>query len=68
MNSATDIQNWIDNYNFVDNGTTSRDILSNIVPNFSNHGFRYGPTGAGGYTLSINGPTVTQDFVIKADN
>lgn len=68
MNSATDIQNWIDNYNFVDNGTTSRDILSNIVPNFSNHGFRYGPTNAGGYTLSINGPTVTQDFVIKADN
>lgn len=68
MNSATDIQNWIDNYNFVDNGTTSRDILSNIVPNFSNHGFRYGPTDAGGYTLSINGPTMTQDFVIKADN
>lgn len=68
MNSATDIQNWIDNYNFVDNGTTSRDILSNIVPNFSNHGFRYGPTNAGGYTLSINGPAVTQDFVIKADN
>jgi hypothetical protein len=68
MNSATDIQNWIDNYTFVDNGTTSRDILSNIVPNFSNHGFRYGPTDAGGYTLSINGPVVTQDFVIKADN
>jgi len=68
MNSATGIQNWIDNYNFVDNGTTSRDILSNIVPNFSNHGFRYGPTDAGGYTLSINGPVVTQDFVIKADN
>jgi hypothetical protein len=68
MNSTTDIQNWIDNYIFVDNGTTSRDILSNIVPNFSNHGFRYGPTTAGGYTLSINGPAVTQDFVIKADN
>jgi hypothetical protein len=68
MNTATDIQNWIDNYNFVDNGTTSRDVLSNIVSNFSNHGFRYGPTNAGGYTLSINGPIVTQDFVIKADN
>jgi hypothetical protein len=68
MNTATDIQNWIDNYTFVDNGTTSRDVLSNIVPHFSNHGFRYGPTNAGGYTLSINGPVVTQDFVIKADN
>jgi hypothetical protein len=68
MNSAADIQSWIDNYTFVDNGTTSRDILSAIVPNFSNHGFRYGPTLNGGYTLSINGPVVTQDFVIKEDN
>jgi hypothetical protein len=68
MNSAVDIQSWIDNYTFVDNGTTSRDILSAIVPNFSNHGFRYGPTLNGGYTLSINGPVVTQDFVIKEDN
>lgn len=67
MNSAVDIQNWIDGYTFVDNGTTSRDILSNIVPNFSDHGFRYGPTLNGGYTLSITGPVVTQDFVIKAD-
>jgi hypothetical protein len=68
MNSAADIQSWIDNYTFVDNGTTSRDILSAIVPNFSNHGFRYGPTPNGGYTLSINGSVVTQDFVIKEDN
>jgi hypothetical protein len=68
MNSAADIQSWIDNYTFVDNGTTSRDILSVIVPKFSNHGFRYGPTLNGGYTLSINGSVVTQDFVIKEDN
>ncbi len=68
MNSAADIQSWIDSYTFVDNGTTSRDILSHIVPKFSNHGFKYGPTPNGGYTLSITGLIVTQDFVIKADN
>jgi hypothetical protein len=68
ITNATEIQAWINSYTFVDNGTTSRDILSIIVPNFSNHGFRYGPTLNGGYTLSINGPVVTQDFVIKEDN
>lgn len=65
MNNATDIQNWIDNYTFVDNGTTSRDILSQVVPNFNNHGFQYGPTPAGGYFLRISGPVLTQEFVIR---
>lgn len=68
MKNATDIQAWIDSYEFVDNGTTSKDILFNVVPNFSGHGFTYGPTNANGYTLSISGPVITQDFVVKSDS
>ena len=62
------VQSWINSYKFIDNGTTSRDILANIVPSLNGHGFRYGPTNAGGYVLSISGPDLTQDFVVKSDS
>ena len=65
MNTAADIQNWIDNYTFVDNGTASRDILANIVRELSGHSFTYGPVEPDGYVLSITGPLITQEFALK---
>jgi hypothetical protein len=65
MNTAADIQSWIDNYRFVDNGTASKDILFQIVGKFPNHSFQYGPTESGGYYLNIAGPTITHDFTVK---
>ncbi len=65
MNSVSDIQSWIDNYTFVDNGTASRDILTNIVRELQEHSFQYGPTESGGYYLNIAGPTITHDFTVK---
>lgn len=65
MNSAADIQSWIDSYIFVDNGTASRDILANIVSKLSGHSFQYGPTELGGYYLNITGPLITQKFALK---
>ena len=65
--TAASIQTWIDNYTFVDNATASSDILSGIVKDLSEHGYTFGPTENSGYTLSITGPVVTQDFIVKAD-
>jgi hypothetical protein len=61
------IQAWIDSYEFVDNATASQDILKNVVGDLPDHQFTYGPTEGGGYTLEISGDTVTQTFVVKAD-
>ena len=65
MNSAEDIQSWIDSYTFVNNGTASRDILANIVSKLSGHSFTYGPVEPDGYVLSITGPLITQEFALK---
>ena len=65
MNSAADIQSWIDSYTFVDNGTASRDVLFQIVGKFPNHSFTYGPVEPNGYALSIAGPLITQEFTLK---
>lgn len=65
ITNATEIQAWIDNYTFVDNGTASRDILANIVRELQNHSFIYGPVEPEGYVLSITGPLVTQEFTLK---
>lgn len=66
--TADSIQTWIDSYTFVDNSTTSKDIMQHIVRDLENHGYRFGPTENGGYTLNITGPVVNQNFVVKADN
>ena len=61
------IQTWIDDYYFVSNKSASQHILTNIVRNMDNHSFVYGPTDNNGYTLSITGPSITHDFIVKAD-
>jgi|TARA_B110000503_G_C7169107_1_gene423409 hypothetical protein len=66
-NSPTTIQNWIDNYTFNSNSQTSNDILVNIVREITDHGFTYGPTVNGGYSLTITGSAINQTFVVKAD-
>lgn len=65
MNTAADVQAWIDNYTFVDNGTASRDILANIVRELQGHSFTYGPVEPDGYALSITGSLITQEFKLK---
>jgi len=65
--TADSIQTWVDNYTFVDNATTSSDIIENIVNDLPGHGYTFGPTEAGGYTLNITGPDINQTFVVKAD-
>jgi hypothetical protein len=62
------IQSWIDSYTFVDNPTASKDILENIVRSLPGHGYLFGPTESGGYTLKINGDViVNKTFVLQAD-
>lgn len=65
--TSESIQTWIDNYMFVDNATASQDIIQNIIRELEGHGYVFGPTEAGGYTLSVTGPDVNQTFVVKAD-
>ena len=65
--TAESIQTWATNYNFVDNGTASRDIMSEIVSKLENHSYKFGPTINNGYVLEITGPTVNQNFVVKED-
>jgi hypothetical protein len=61
------IQTWIDGYTFVDNKTASSDILENIVHSLPGHGYVFGPTEAGGYTLQISGDIINKTFVVKPD-
>ena len=64
ITNATDVQAWIDNYTFVDNGTASKDILYHIVRNLIDHQFKYGPSN-NSYVLEISGPVVTANFVVS---
>jgi len=66
IHTAETIQEWIDGYTFVDNQTTSQDILKQVLGNLPDHGFRYGPTESGGYELAINGDSINDTFTVKS--
>lgn len=61
-----EIQNWVDSYVFIDNKTTSKDILLNIVSKIENHKYTYGPADENNYQISISGPVINKNFIIKA--
>jgi hypothetical protein len=60
-----DIQTWIDSYKFIDNKTTSKDVLLNVVSKLENHQYMYGPIDENNYQISISGPVINKNFIIK---
>lgn len=60
-----EIQNWVDSYAYVNNKTTSKDILLNIVSKLDNHKYTYGPVDENNYQLNISGPVINKNFIIK---
>ncbi len=65
IHTAETIQEWIDGYTFVDNQTTSQDILKQVLGDLPGHGFTYGPTESGGYELTINGDSINDTFTVR---
>lgn len=61
------IENWINNYTFVSNSVTSKDIMKDIIRELPEHSYKFGPGESENYILEISGPVVNETFIIKTN-
>ena len=52
------LQNWADQQRYVDSGSMSWKIISEVIPHFPNHAVDIGPTPEGNYQITLTGPVI----------
>jgi hypothetical protein len=58
------LQDWATNQRYVDSGSMSWKVISEVIPNFPNHAVNIGPTEDGNYSISLTGPVLDGTPVI----
>jgi len=57
------LQDWAANQRYVDSGSMSWKVISEVIPNFPDHAVDMGPTTEGNYQITLTGPVINGDTV-----